>query len=126
MSSHYDWPAGQLRHARTRTRIAVAVALAGTVTTFSGAAMAVTDTAVLGLGVALTGMVAMVAGFELIGRCVDGPRPAEAEACFAAAVPLGGRRPAGRSPAEPTIRTEVGRLNHPFTVRSRAEQEGRA
>jgi len=39
---------------------------------------------------------------------------------------IGGRRPAGRSPAEPTIRPEVGRFNLPSPVRSRVEQEGRA
>jgi len=56
-------------------------------------------TAVLITGVAL---VVMSVGFELAGRAIDGTRPAEAYEAFRTAHhPMGGRRPAGRSPAEP-------------------------
>ena len=123
MSPHDPWPLGQLCHAPKRVITATFTVVAGVGAAFIGSAVAVVDTAVLGLLLALAGLVVLVAGFDLVGRCVDGPRPAEAEACFAAAVPIGGRRPAGRSPAEPPIRTEVGRLNLPFPVRSRAGQE---
>ena len=84
---------------------------AGIALTVSGALVAVAYTVVPGLLVALAGMVVLVAGFELVGRWVDGTRPDEAQVFFVGRGPLGGRRPAGRSPAEPPIRTEVGRLS---------------
>lgn len=126
MSSHDNWPAGQLCHARRRVTTAALTVTVGIGTTFSGAALAVLDRAALGLGLAAAGMVVMVTGFEQVGRCVDGTRPNEADECSVARVPLGGRRPAGRRPAEPPIRTAVGRLNLPFTARSWADQEAQA
>ena len=104
-------PTHQYGPKRAQVTIGAVTVVAGIAATVSGAVAAVACTVVPGLVVALAGMVVLVAGFELVGRCVDGPRPAEAEACFVGRVPLGGRRPAGRSPAEPPIRTEVGRLS---------------
>lgn len=83
---------------------ATGTVLTGIAATSIGATAAVYFNAVAGLLVAVAGLVVLVLGFELAGRVVDGPRPAEAEACFCAHHPLGGWRPAGRSPAEATCR----------------------
>ena len=108
MSELDPWPAGQLSHARTQTATAVAAVLAGIGTTAGGATLAVLDMVVLGLVVALGGMVVMVVGFGLAGRYVDGNGPTEAEALFHAHHRLGGWRPTGRRPGEPTGRPAGG------------------
>ena len=108
MSEPDLWPAGQLSHARTRAVAAVAAVLVGIGATASGATLAVLDTVVLGLVLALGGMVVMVVGFGLAGRCIDGTRPMEAEALFHAHHRFGGWRPTGRRPGEPTGRPAGG------------------
>lgn len=86
----------------------MAAVLVGIGTTTSGGTLAVLDTAVVGLVLALGGMVVMVVGFGLAGRCIDGTRPMEAEALFHAHHRFGGWRPTGRRPGEPTGRPAGG------------------
>jgi len=97
----HRWPRGQHRHAHPAVTVTVVVLVTLTAAVTAGitAAIRASVTALLTTGVAL---VAMTVGFELTGRTIDRTRPAEAYEAFRAAHhPMGGRRPAGRSPAEP-------------------------
>ena len=108
MRTPHRWPGGQHRHAHRPATVVVVVLVASGATVTAGitAAAAASVTALLIVSFAL---VAMSVGFELAGRTVDGTRPAEAYEAFAAAHhPMGGRRPAGRSPAEPQGRPSGG------------------
>jgi len=101
MRTPHRWPRGQHRHAHQPVTVTVVVLVAMTATVTAGitAATRASVTALLITGVAL---VAMTVGFEIAGRTIDGTRPWEATQAFRAAHhPMGGRRPAGRSPAEP-------------------------
>jgi len=106
MRTPHRWPRGQHRHARQPVTVVVVVATGATVTGGSTAATTASVPALLITGVAL---VVMTVGFDLAGRAIDGTRPAEAYEAFRAAHhPMGGRRPAGRSPAEPQGRPPGG------------------
>jgi len=108
MRTPHRWPRGQHRHAQhpVTVTLVVLVATGATVTAGITASTTASVTALLITGVAL---VAMTVGFELAGRAIDGTRPWEASQAFTAAHhPMGGRRPAGRSPAEPTGRPSGG------------------
>jgi len=108
MRTPHRWPRGQHRHAHPAITVTVVVLVAtgATVTAGITATRTASVTALLITGVAL---VAMTIGFELAGRAIDGTRPAEVYEAFRAAHhPMGGRRPAGRSPAEPQGRPSGG------------------
>jgi len=108
MRTPHRWPRGQHRHAQQPVTVTVVVlgATGATVTAGITAATTASVPALLITGVAL---VAMTVGFELAGRTIDGTGPAEAYEAFRVAHhPMGGRRPAGRSPAEPQGRPSGG------------------
>jgi len=108
MRAPHRWPRGQHRHAHPAVAATVVFLGAMTATVTAGITAAATASvpALLIAGVAL---VVMTVGFELAGRTVDGSRPAEVYEAFSAAHhPMGGRWPAGRSPAEPQGRPSGG------------------
>ena len=101
MRTPHRWPRGQHRHAHQPATATVLVT-ASTAATVSAATTATTTASVTTLLCTGVGLVVMTIGFELVGRTIDGTRPREATQAFRTAHnPMGGRRPAGRSPAEP-------------------------
>ena len=108
MRTPHRWPRGQHRHAHPAVTVTVVVIVATGATVTAGITATRTGS-VTGLLITGVALVSMTVGFELVGRVIDGTRPAEAYEAFRAAHhPMGGRRPAGRSPAEPQGRPSGG------------------
>jgi len=127
MSEVDNWPVGQLCRARDRAYLMAAgggllvispVLAAVVVVSVIGSALPVV---LLGVGAAVLVMVVATAvAVRAVDRAAPLGRGLRVVPPFGS---IGGRRPAGRSPADPPIRPEVGRLNLPLPVRSRAGQE---
>ncbi|MDH4078007.1 MAG: hypothetical protein OEW29_18930 [Acidimicrobiia bacterium] len=130
MSEVDNWPVGQLCRARDRAYL-MAAGVGLLVVAPSLAAVAVVAVIGSALPVVLLGagaaVLVMVVATAVAVRAVDRAAPlGRGQVVVPPFGSIGGRRPAGRSPAEPTIRPEVGRFNLPSPVRSRASQEERA